>query len=477
MRKSAWLFGIFILAASLVGAQERFRRTPPIPDPLPTLEIPEIESYTLANNLRVFLVRKEGLPTINVLLTILTGESASPDAMPGLATFTANMLSHGSQNFSAQEIEETIDSIGGRYFSATYPDYTIFSLTFLEENLDPALKLFSDMVVRPSFSRREIEDLQRTTFYDLALKRLDPDFSGKKLLYQLLFRGHAYRKIAYNDNIIRTYTQSLVRVFYENFYRPNNAFMIITGNLGPDTTTLHISRNFNTWQEGILERIHLSDPEYEEQEKICFLEIPRLRHATIFLGTLLPPKPHEDYFPLQVLNQSLGGSLISRLSMNLRESKGYAYWAYSNMEFFKNCGIFYVRARVRPEFIKASVEQIQSEILAVSNRRIPNDEIETAKSYLLGHFPLSIETYADLGSKIAEMHALGLGDGHLNRYFDSIKSIDAQVVFETARRNSLMPPVIVIVGDGSVLENIGFEKVDVYNNRGEHIDSITKGGR
>ncbi len=475
MRKHAWFFVIFALVGSFTGAQERFRRTPPIPDPLPTLEIPEIKSYKLANNLRIFLVRKEGLPIINVLLTVLTGESSSPDAMPGLATFTANMLSHGSQSYSTEEIEETIDSIGGRYFSATYPDYTIFSLSFLEENIDTALQLFGDMVLRPSFARREIEDLQRTTFYDLAFKRLDPDFSGKKLLFQLLFRDHAYRKIAYNDNIIRTYTQALVRVFYENFYRPNNAFMIITGNLNLDRATLKISHNFNTWQEGILERIYLSDPENEEQEKICFLEIPRLRDATIFMGTLLPPKTHQDYFPLQVLNQSLGGSLISRLSMNLRESKGYAYWAYSNMEFFKNCGIFYVRARVRPEFIQASVEQIQSEIHAASSEKIPNDEIETAKSYLLGQFPLGIETYADLGSKIAEMHALGLDDGHLTRYFDSIKSIDAQGVFETARRNSLMPTVIVIVGDRSVLENIGFDKVDVYNNRGEYIRSITKG--
>ncbi len=477
MRTYARLIGVFILAASLNGAQERFRRTPPIPDPLPTLEIPEIKDYVLTNNLRIFLVRKEGLPMINVLLTILTGESSSPDAMPGLAHFTANMLSHGSQNYSAEAIEETIDSIGGRYFSATYPDYTVFSLSFLEENLDPALQLFSDMVLRPSFSRRQIEDLQRTTFYELAFKRLDPDFSGKKLLYQLLFHDHAYRKMAYNDNIIRTYTQAMVRVFYENFYRPNNAFMIITGNLSLNAATLSISHHFNTWQEGTLERIHLADPAYEEQEKICFLEIPRLRDATIYMGTLLPPKTHQDYFPLQVLNQSLGGSLISRLSMNLRESRGYAYWAYSDMEFFNSCGIFYVRARVRPEFIQASVEQIRSEIRAISSERIPNDEIETAKSHLLGHFPLGVETYADLGSKIAEMHALGLGDGHLTRYFESIKSIDAQSVFETASRNSLMPPVIVIIGDRSVLDNIGFEKVDVYNNRGEYIRSIPKGER
>jgi predicted Zn-dependent peptidase len=132
------------------------------------LTLPEIETHTLASNLRLLVVRKTGHPVVNLHLAILTGESASPDAKPGLATFTAKMVSRGSSNFSASDVQETIDSIGGQFTTRINPDYTAFSLSCLQENLDQALELLSDMLVRPSFSRRQIEDLQRVTFYDLT---------------------------------------------------------------------------------------------------------------------------------------------------------------------------------------------------------------------------------------------------------------------------------------------------------------------
>lgn len=283
------LLMLFALVLSL-SAQDRFRRQAPLPDPLPALTLTGVSTNRLSNNLNLFVVHKQKLSHINLHLTVLTGESSSPDALPGLATFTANMISHGSENFSADEIEEAIDRLGGRFFIQTFPDYTTFSLTFLEENLDAALELFSDMLIRPDFSRREIEDLQRTTFYDLAGKRTDPEFAGKKLLYQILFRDHAYQKILYNDDIIRKYGQNDIRAFYENFYLPNNALLLITGNLTLEMASRKISRYFNTWKEKDLKRIHLSAPEPDETAQICFLEIPRLRDATLFMGTLLPPR-------------------------------------------------------------------------------------------------------------------------------------------------------------------------------------------
>ncbi len=464
---------LFLLPPSPSSAQERFRRQQPYPDPLPALSLPDIVNYTLSNKLRLFVVRKEGLPVINLHLTILTGEGASPDSRPGLATFTANMVSRGSQNFSASNVEETIDSIGGHFTTRTNPDYTEFSLTCLEENLDQALALLSDMIVRPSFIRREIEELQRTPFYDLTRRRVDPEFSGQKLLYQLLFRDHAYQKIVYNDSMIQTYSLSDIHTYYDNFYRPNNAILVITGNLSLDRAALNVSHNFNTWEERTVAKPHLSAPEIDSTPPICFLASPRLKDVTIIMGALLPPKTSQDYFSMQVLNQVLGGTYISRLFMNLRESKSYAYRAYSHMQFYQACGVFYVQAQVRPEVIKASVEEIQREIHVISTQRIPNEEIETAKSYLLGQFPLQIQTHADLSSRIANIQTLGLGSDHWDKYYERIMLIDSRSVYEAARRNSLQTPIIIIVGDGSVLESIGFEKVDVYNTNGELTQSVT----
>ncbi len=473
------LLSLFSLACLLLplpaAAQERFRRGPPLPDPLPMLTLPEIETHTLASNLRLLVVRKTGHPVVNLHLAILTGESASPDAKPGLATFTAKMVSRGSSNFSASDVQETIDSIGGQFTTRINPDYTAFSLSCLQENLDQALELLSDMLVRPSFSRRQIEDLQRVTFYDLTRRREDPEFSGKKLLYQLLFKEHAYQKIVYNDNIIRTYTLGDIRGFYENFYRPDNAILVITGDLDLNQASRKVSRNFNTWEKKTVERVHLTAPELDPTPRVCFLQVPRAKDVNIFMGTLIPPKTSVDYFPLEVLNQVLGGTYISRLLMNLRESRGYAYSAFSYMEFYRYCGVFYVHARVTPEFIRSSIEEIQKEIRIISTQRVPNEEIETAKSYLMGRYPLNIQTYADLSARIVDVQVLGLSAGHWDKYYQNIMRIDSRSVYETAQRYSLLTPIIIIVGDKSMLETIGFEKIDVYNSKGELVQSITKG--
>ncbi len=479
MKKLLTLISLACLLLPLpASAQEKFRRQPPLPDPLPTLTLPEIEDHTLANNLRLRVAHKTGFPVINLSLVVLTGESMSPDAKPGLATFTANMVSRGSFNFSASEVQETIDSIGGRFTTETNPDYTIFSLSCLQENLDQALELFSDMLVRPSFSRRQIEDLQRVTFYDLTRRREDPEFSGKKLLYQLLFKDHAYQKIVYNDNIIRTYTLGDIRGFYENFYRPDNTILIITGDIDLNQASLKVSRNFNTWEKKTVRRDYLTAPELDATQRICFLQIPRAKDINIFMGTLIPPKTNADFFTLGVMNQVLGGTYISRLFMNLRESKGYAYdAAFSYMEFYQVCGVFYVHARVTPESIRSAIDEIQREIRIISTQRVPNEEIETAKSYLLGRYPLGIQTHEDLSARIADVQALGLSDGHWDKYYENITRIDSRSVYEAAQQHSLLTPIIIIVGDRSVLETIGYEKIDVYNSNGELVQSVTKGLR
>ena len=204
--------------------------------------------------------------------------------------------------------------------------------------------------------------------------------------------------------------------------------------------------------------------------------MPQTRDAIIFMGIILPPKSNRDFFPLLVMNQVIGGTHLSRLFMNLRESKGYAYWAYSSMEFYKICGVFYIRAKVRLSVIYAAVQEILSEIGIISNRHIPSHEIEQAKSYLIGNFPLSIETYDDLSSRVSEIQAFNLGNEHWDKYYENIMYINSQEVFATAHRILTLKPVIVIVGDrDKILEHlIQFEEVEVYNDQGELQYKITK---
>jgi len=374
----------------------------------------------------------------------------------------------GTSKYSSSDIEEVVDSLGGNFSTDTFPDYTVFTFSFLEEYLDQALELLSEMILNPSFSRNEIVNLQRSMFYDMARKRFDPEASGKKLLFQLLFKDHPYEKYAFNDDIIKNYSQRDVRSFYQKCFLPNNALLALVGNLNLETATRKVSHYLNTWKKAVLPLEQIPSLEPTQNLRVCFLQNPQMQDVSIYMGTYLPAKTSPDYFSLVVLNQALGGTALSRLFMNLRESKRYAYWAYSQAEFFQACGVFFVRARVKTEVVYASIQEAFKEINNITGLRLPARELEQAKSTLIGNFPLSLETYEDLSSRISENKALNLGEQHWTNYYDNIMVIDSQTVYESARRHSLQPMIIVIVGNSSVLEHIReFEDVEIYDYQGE----------
>ena len=150
--------------------------------------------------------------------------------------------------------------------------------------------------------------------------------------------------------------------------------------------------------------------------------------------------------------------------MNLRESKGYAYYAFSNLELFKASGVFLVRAKVRPEVTYAAVNEALGEMKRITEQKFPSYEIEQAKSYLIGNFPLDIETLDNLSLKIAHIKAFQMGEEHWDKYYENVMLIDADKVFETAQKYPLLTPVVVIVGDKDILIDhlIEFEEIEVY---------------
>jgi predicted Zn-dependent peptidase len=158
--------------------------------------------------------------------------------------------------------------------------------------------------------------------------------------------------------------------------------------------------------------------------------------------------------------------------MNLRESKGYAYDAHSEIEVYKDCSVFSVHARVRPEVVESSIQEILKEIESITNEKIPGLEIEQAKSHLIGNFPLQIETFDNLTSKLAEIKAFNLGDEYWERYYENIKLITSEKLFELAGKTPLSTPAIVIVGDPDiVLHQFGtfIKEVDIYNKEGIYL--------
>ena len=466
---------LFIWNTSLFS-QERFRRDPPFPDPLPELTLPEIESASLSNGLEVSVIRRQDLQVISMHLIVYAGESFSPDTLPGLATFTANMVNKGAIGLSSSRITETIETIGGKFSSETHPDYSVISFTFLEDYLDTALETFGKMILQPTFPRIEVSNVIRTMHYDLLGRKSSPAFVGRRTLLRILFEEHPYRNISFNETGTRNFNRDELLSFFEKYYRPNNAKLILIGNLTLRTAVRKVSRYLNTWENRNIESDVVRPPQPNETLKLCIVDLPEEEDATITIGNTILVRNHDDYFPITVLNQVLGGSPHSRLFMNLRESKGYAYFAFSTIEFFKACGILTIQERVRSNAIFESIAESLNEIRRISTQVVPNYELEQAKSYLIGNFPLRIEDLEYYSSRLSAIQAFELEESHWNSYYKSMMLISPENVYEIARRSSFQSPIVVVVGN--IQELIPYLQefdLEVYDTNGEFQYTIKKG--
>jgi zinc protease len=482
-KNSNFLHFLFLCVLALISlqplhlnAQDRFRRSPPLPEPFSELSLPQIETHTLTNGLEIAVVRRQDYPVISLRLIVMAGESSSPESLPGLATLSARMITKGSVNHRADEIDEKIESVGGKFEVAIHPDYTEFSFTFLEEYLDDALQLLGDIILHPTFPRLEIGDVQRSMFYELAIQNNDPIFIARRLLYQILFESHPYKNIIFDQGGIKNLNRKDIVSFHSQYYRPNNAKLIIAGDLNLEIASRIVSRHLSPWEKREIESSFVPLLNPRDKMKVCFVDLPQAKAATIFMGNLIFPIMSPDYFPFIVFNQVIGGTPNSRLFMHLRESKAYAYYAFSEMQFFRSCGVFFITARVLTEFSYDAIQEILNEIDNLRNSQIPSQEIEQAKSYLIGNFPLKIETHDELSAKLSKIQAFGLGRNHWEKYYENIMLITPEMVSKMGQKYSLHTPVIVIVGNNEIIEYMKeFEQVSVYSPDGKLRYEITKG--
>lgn len=472
----SFFFSLLFMSAFPLEAQERYRRFPPLPEPVPELSLPRIETHTLTNGMEMAVVRNQGKPFINVRLIILAGEASSPDQLPGLATLCARTITKGSAISRAEEIEENIESIGGSFTVEVHPDYTEFIFSFIDEYLEDAMRLLGEIMLRPTFPRGEIADVQRSMFYELAIQNSDPDFIARRLLYLILLESHPYSKAIFDQEKIKNLSRRDIVSFYSQYYRPNNAKIILIGDLTLEMASRTVSRYMSPWESREIDPppVPLLDP--LKKMKICFVDLPNAKDATIYSGNIIFPITSQDYFPFTVFNQVLGGTTNSRLFMLLRESKAYAYYAFSETRFFRSCGIFLIRAKVLPEFSFDAIQEILRQINNLSSRPIPSQEIEQAKSYLIGNFPLKMETYDDLSARLSMIKAFDLGRDHWERYYANIIRINSDAVSDLGQKYSLHTPVIVIVGNNEIVEYLKkFALVSVYSPEGNLRYEITKG--
>ena len=469
---------VWLAGASPARAQERFRRTPPLPDAQRLeLRLPQVETFVLANGLTVAVARRPESRLVTLQLVIRAGVVDSPADRPGLADVTARLIGKGTKMLSSDYIENMIESIGGEFTAAVFMEYTVLTLTVVDENLDRALYILRLITLEAAFGERELGGVRRSLYWELRGRKRDPEVLGWGRLLGVLFENHPYHAAAYGEEAIKLIGVRDVETFYNRFYRPANAAVIISGPVDAATMAQRIGNHFGAWSGPSAAWTPPAPPPQNARDRLCYVEAPEAEEATVFAGNIVMGSSDPDFYPVLVLKQILGGTTMNRLFQNLREDKKYATYAFSEMEVFSSCGVYWARARVRPESLGPAIREIVGEIAALANGPAVPSEIEEAKSYLVGSLPLRFESPGGFADWLARYVALGLGPGQWDRGPEEIKRVDAERVRVAARRYLAAKPVVVVVGRPDWIAPLldGFEAVEVYDASGQIKHTLRKG--
>jgi len=448
--------GVCVLAMGITVAQAPDRSKLPEPGTPRPLRLPAIQKRQLTNGLPVWIVELHEVPVVQANLVILSGSADDPAGKYGIASMTAAMLENGAGSRSALEIADAVDFLGASLATTSGSDSTAVRLHTPLGKLPDALPIMADVALRPSFPKDELERLRQSRLTNIIQARNDPA-SIVGLAFSRVLYGTSHRfgtAIMGTAETIKAMTVDDIRAFYNARYRPENATLLVVGDVTPDRALPLLESSFGKWKGVGTAPPHVVFPEPKTPgpREVYLVDKPGAPQSQIRIGKVGVPRSTPDYFPIQVMNTALGGSFSSRLNMNLREEHGYTYGASSFFDMRRAPGPSYATAGVQSDKTAEALKEFFNEFNAI-HELIPADELTRAKNYIALSFPEQFETTGDISANLESLVVYQLPDDYYSRYVQNILAVTAADAQRVARKYITPDQMsVVIVGDRKSIE-------------------------
>jgi predicted Zn-dependent peptidase len=437
---------IAALAAARLDAQDLPAR-PPAAGPLRPVQFPPFQEARLSNGVDLLVVENHEQPTVSVSLTFRAGSAYEAAAKTGLAGLVAELLTKGTKTRSAEQIAATIEGAGGSIGAGADDDFLTITSGVLTDHADLAFELLGDVVRNATFPEAEVE-LARTravSEYQLALSQ--PEAVADWFFAAEVYGTHPYGRHATADTY-RAITRDDVVRFAGERLRPTGALLVVAGDITLARAHDLANRAFDGWRGTAATTPTLPMAATRRATDILLVHRPGSVQANIVLGntTMLPGDT--NYFAARLATQVLGGGPDARLFLILREQKSWTYGAYASMQRRRELGAWQATAEVRTEVTDSALREMLTQLDRIRTELVPDSELVNVKGFLVGAFPLTIETPSDVASQVAMVRRLGLPRDYLQTYRDRLAGVSATRARQAAaryyRRDSL---TIVVVGD------------------------------
>lgn len=447
-----WFGLLAAVVPAVAGAQAAsVTQAPPLPPP-PPLTVPAVRTGALPNGIQLRIVEQHELPLVQVTLTV-TGGSRLDGAAPGMATFMAGMLDEGAGTRDALALQGELAYLGASLSTTADWDRFTVSLKVPLRNLEPALALMSDVVMRPSFRADEVRRQRDLRLTSLLQARDQPGTLASLAFHQAVFpAGHPYARSATGDSAaVAAYDSAAVRRFYEGTMRPDRASLFVVGDVTESSIRATLTRHFGAWRASGIPLPAPASPAPAAPPaltRVWLVDKPGAAQSVVMIGWPGVERTSPDFAALAVLNTILGGSFTSRLNMNLREAKGYSYGASSGFTFRVLPGPFTASAQVRTNVTDSSLVEIFKEIRTLRDIPVSDEELQKAKSFVELGIPGGLESTSQVAGQMAQLAVFGLTLEDLVRHAQRVRAVTAADVQRVARQY-LTPDRahVVVVGD------------------------------
>lgn len=475
--KTIKLFLSILILISGVAMAQVDRSKKPVEGKTPKFMLPKIQKTVLSNGLKVMLVEHGELPVIQMQFVFQTGATVDPLDKPGIANLTMRLLDAGTKKRTALEIADEIDYIGASISASTGYDGSFVNLLTLKKHLAKALEIVTDVLQNPTFPQSEFDRIKKEVLTNLLQQKDRPEVIVGKVFSKVLYGDkHPYGNPV--DGIELSVDQISVddvKKFYETYFYPNNATLIVVGNTKFTELKPVLEKYLSTWKAKEIPAIVALKVDGDIATGIFMVDKPKAAQSQIRVGAIGVSRGTPDYFALEVMNMILGGNFNSRLNWNLREQKGYTYGVRSGFAYRKEAGPFNVSGGFKSNVTDSCVGEILKEIKNIKETDVAEDELVFAKNGLVRALPRLFETPAQISSQLANLVLYNLSIDYFNSYIQNIEKITVQDVRNVSEKY-LNPDkmAIVIVGDVELnkanLEKLKLGEVNLLDADGKPLN-------
>jgi len=450
-----------------VFAQKLDRSIRPTAAPAPEIKLGKIESFTLENGLKVFVVENHKLPKVSYSLTLDVDPLVEGD-MAGYISATGELLGRGTTNMTKQKIDEEIDFIGATLSTYSGGAYA----SSLVKHQDKLLSIMSDVILNADFKQEELEKIKKQTISGIASEKDNPDAIAGNVKSVLLYGAkHPYGEIV-TEETVGNVTLAKCNEYYTTYFKPNVAYMAVVGDITVEEAKKNIEKYFGTWKKGEVPTNKYRTPQGPLKTKVAFVHKEGSSQSVINITYPINLKNNNpDAVKAKVMNAILGGGSTGRLFMNLREGHGFTYGAYSSIRPDMLVGNFNANAKVRNEVTDSSLTEFMVELNKIVNEKVSEEDLQNVKNYMTGTFAYTLQNPQTIARFAINTEKYNLPADYYATYLKQVAAVTIEDVQAMAKKY-IRPEnaLILIVGDKSVADKAApyaaSKKVDFYDTEG-----------